>query len=106
VPLEVTIQHWRSGEQQLLGAPPEHRQVLDRIADAIHAELRRKLGGPFTVAELVALYDSGVSWCTDIAYEIAPGLPAVWDPRLTADPAFGRYVRGATDYAGGKTTEL
>ena len=55
-----------------------------------------------TVAELAALYEQGTAWCTDLAYGLAPSVPEAWDPRFTADAAFGRYLRGATDYAGGK----
>lgn len=100
--LELQIHQWRAGEQLLAGAPLEHRPALERVTDAIVAELRRRLGGPFTVAELAALYDQGTAWCTDLAYAIAPGLPAAWDPRTTADAAFGRYLRAAADYAGGR----
>ena len=44
----------------------------------------------------------GTGWCTDIAYSVAPGAPWAWDARTTADAAFGRYVREASDYAGGR----
>ena len=48
----------------------------------IHAEdLRRRLGGPFTVDELAELYDRGTGWCLDIAYAVAPGAPWAWDMR-------------------------
>ncbi len=101
--LELTIQQWRTGEQLLAAVPADQRAAVDRVAERIHAELRRRLGGPYSVAELVALYEQGTAWCTDLAYAAAPGAPAAWDPRITADAAFGRYLRGASDYAGGKT---
>jgi hypothetical protein len=101
--LELKIQHWRAGERLLAAAPADQRAALERVTDAVVAELRRRLGGPFTVAELAELYDHGTAWCTDLASKIAPGLPSAWDPRIAADAAFGRYVRGATDYAGGRT---
>lgn len=101
--LELTIQQWRAGEQLLATVPADQRAAVDRVADRIQAELRRRLGGPYTASELAALYEQGTAWCTDLAYSAAPGAPEAWDPRITADAAFGRYLRGATDYAGGKT---
>jgi len=101
VPLELIIQQWRTGEQLLAAVPAEQRAAADRVAERIQSELRRRLGGPYTVAELAELYEQGTAWCTDLAYTAAPGAPAAWDPRITADAAFGRYLRGATDYAGG-----
>ncbi|MEI2703020.1 MAG: hypothetical protein V9E83_11540 [Baekduia sp.] len=100
--LELQRQQWQAGERLLAAGPPEHRAALTRVTDAIVSELRRRLGGPFTVTELAQLYDEGTAWCTDLAFTIAPGLPEAWDPRITADAAFGRYARGASDYAGGR----
>jgi len=38
----------------------------------------------------------------DLAVSVAPGAPWAWDQRIVADAAFARYVREATDYAGGR----
>ena len=64
-------------------------------------ELRRRLGGAFTLDELVDLYDEGTGWCTDLAVEVAPDEPFAWDARVVADAAFGRYARGARRTAPG-----
>jgi hypothetical protein len=93
---------WREGERRVRETPPDERLAMDRVVDAIVAELRRRLGGPFMIDELVDLYDQGTGWCSDIAYSVAPGAPWAWDARITADAAFGRYVREASDYAGGR----
>ena len=92
---------WKEGERRLRDAPPERRRTLERVVEKVHAELRRRLGSRFVTAELVALYDEGTGWATDIATRTAPDDPEAWDPRL-ADAAFARYVREASDYAGGK----
>ncbi len=87
----------------LAGIPPELHALADTIIEATTAELRRRLGGPFTVAELAGLYDrDGTAWCTDLAARIAPDRPQLWDPRIAADAAFSRYARAASDYAGGR----
>ena len=103
---DTALLQWQDGERRLRDAPPDQRQALDRVVARIVAELRRRLGGPFTTDELVALYDQGTRWCLDIAYATAPGAPWAWDERTVADAAFGRYLREATDYAGGRRVEV
>lgn len=99
---ELVGPEWKAGERRVAGVAPGERIAVDRVVGALVAELRRRLGGPFTVDELVALYDAGTDWCMQTAYAIAPSAPAAWDPRTTTDAAFGRYVREARDYAGGR----
>jgi hypothetical protein len=99
---EIASYQWREGERRVRDAPTDERRTLERVVDAVAAELRRRLGGPFSVAELLALYGQGTSWCTDIAVAAAPDAPWAWDPRTVADAAFARYLRQATDYAGGR----
>jgi hypothetical protein len=99
---ENAIYQWRRGERLLQDAPPERSALLERIVGALVAELRRRLGGRFTAQELVELYLHGTAWCTQTAMSLAPGDPWAWDAGLVADAAFGRYLREAADYAGGK----
>lgn len=100
---ELALAAWRHGERMLSGLAPDARPAADRVTETIVDELRRRLGGPFTVAELAGLYQrDGTDWCTDIAARIAPDRPQTWDPRIVADAAFARYVRAASDYAGGR----
>lgn len=94
---------WREGERRLAAADPAERPALERVRDAIVDELRRRLGGPFTANELVALYlDQGSDWCFEIATRTAPNDPQAWDLTTVANGAFARYVREASDYAGGR----
>jgi hypothetical protein len=93
---------WQDGATRLEAADPPERQVLERVRDAIVLQLRRRLGGPFTTSELAALYDEqGTDWCFDIATRVAPENPSAWDIPTVAGAAFARYVRQASDYAGG-----
>jgi len=102
---ETAIHQWRAGERRLDEAPSEQRRALERATSAIYAQLRRRLGSTFTTDELVALYDAGTSWCTDLAVSVAPAAPWAWDPTIVADAAFARYMREAVDYAGGRRLE-
>jgi hypothetical protein len=99
---ENALAQWQEGERRLAEAPEEEQRMLERVTQAIQAELRRRLGGAFTVDELVDLYEQGTDWTTDIAVSVAPEDPYAWDVRTVADAAFGRYLRSATDYAGGR----
>ena len=77
--------------------------MLERVTRAIEAELRRRLGGAFTADELAALYDDeGTDWCSNLDIAVAPDDPYAWDVRVVADAAFARYLRGASDFAGGR----
>jgi hypothetical protein len=102
VPFETDVEQWEAGLRRLADAPPTDRPGLERVTRAIEEELRRRLGGAFTADELADLYDQGTGWCIDLAVEVAPDEPHTWDARVVADAAFGRYLRGAADYAGGR----
>ncbi|MDQ3740362.1 MAG: hypothetical protein M3389_05380 [Actinomycetota bacterium] len=99
---QTAVYQWKEGARRLRDAPPDQRRVLERVVDTVVAELRRRLGSRFTSDELVALYDEGTTWVIEIATRMAPGDPDAWDPRVTADAAFARYLREASDYAGGQ----
>jgi hypothetical protein len=99
---ENSLAQWEEGLRRLADAPEDEQRMLERVTQAILAELRRRLGGAFTTDELVALYDQGTDWASDVAVAIAPEDPYAWDVRTVADAAFGRYLRSATDYAGGR----
>ncbi len=97
---------WQEGEPRLRAAGPAERPTLERVRDEIVLELRRRLGGPFTSDELAALYlEQGTDWCFQIAVRVAPNDPAAWDLTTVAGAAFARYLREASDYAGGRRTQ-
>jgi hypothetical protein len=100
--LQTALFQWEAGHRRLAEADPEARRVLERVSGRIVAELRRRLGGRFTTEELVALYDAGTDWCLQLAVAAAPGRPAAWDAQAVTDAAFWRYLREATDFAGGR----
>jgi hypothetical protein len=102
VSFETAVIQWQDGLRRLAEAPPEQRRMLERVSYAIEAELRRRLGGAFTSGELADLYEEGTDWATDLAVSVAPEDPYAWDARTVADAAFGRYLRAATDFAGGR----
>jgi hypothetical protein len=104
-PVEHALFQWEDGGRRLRQAPPDERDALERVTDRIVRELRRRLGGAFTTSELVALYAEGTDWCLDVALAAAPDQPYAWDAQIVADAAFGRYVREAMDFAGGRLVD-
>jgi hypothetical protein len=93
---------WREGQRRLEQADPAVRPALERVIDAIVDELRRRVGSIFTTDELARYYgDEGIDWCFEVAVRTAPTTPDAWDLTTVANVAFARYVREASDYAGG-----
>jgi hypothetical protein len=99
---ENAIYQWSQGERRLGAAPAERRSLLERVTEALVAELRRRLGGRFSCGELVELYERGTSWCLQVAMKVAPEQPWAWEAGVVVDAAFARYLREASDYAGGR----
>jgi hypothetical protein len=102
MPFETAVFEWRAGERRVEEALPDERLAMERVVEAIVAELRRRIGITFTVDELACLYDQGTDWCLDVAQRVAPEAPWAWDAATVADAAFRRFLREATDYAGGR----
>jgi hypothetical protein len=100
--LENAIYQWRQGERRLRAEPPERCSLLERVTDALVAELRRRLGGRFYAQELVDLYVGPTGWYLPVAMRVAPQDPWAWEAGLVLDAAFARYLREAADYAGGR----
>jgi hypothetical protein len=94
---------WQEGHQRLAAAEPAERAALERVIDEIVVELRRRIGGAFSVRELTGLYaDQGTDWCFAVAVRVAPSTPAAWDLTTVAGVAFARYAREAYDYSIGR----
>ncbi len=96
---------WQEGQRRLSAAGPADRAAMDRVVDELVAQLRRRLGGPFSVNELARLYvEQGTDWCFDVAVRVAPNRPAAWDLTTVAGAAFALYARQAIDYTTGRRT--
>ena len=97
--LETARQEWEEGYRRVqaeAGNRVRHERLLAGV-DAITAELRRRLGQTFTLAELVEAYAGAERWSRDVLAESGAD---VWPSSLSAveDAAFFLYSRGATDF--------
>lgn len=101
-PLANALYQWEEGGRELAAIDdPRQRRLADRVVNAIRVELRRRIGPTFTADELADLYGKGTDWAQQIAIDVAPG--AADDAHILADAAFWIYLRGAQDYAGGRS---
>jgi hypothetical protein len=106
-PLGNALFQWEEGYRRLedLRDQPHLYRRVGRAVTAVEDELRRRIGLTFSAGELAELYGRGTDWCLEVALSAAPEEAAAWDPQIVADAAFFLYLRGATDYAGGKVRE-
>lgn len=104
-PLENALFQWEEGRRALQAIDdPRERRLADRVVAAIRDELRRRIGPTFSAAELADLYGQGTDWAQQVAIDVAP--PVESESQALADAAFWAYLRGATDFAGGKRIEV
>lgn len=100
-PLENALFQWEEGRRALQEIDdPKRRRLADRVVEAVRDELRRRIGPTFSSAELADLYGEGTDWAQQVAIDVAPAVED--DSQALADAAFWLYVRGATDFAGGR----
>jgi hypothetical protein len=101
-PLENALFQWEEGWHALQGLreDPGARRRADRVVEAIREELRRRIGPTFRAAELAELYAAGTDWCLEVALGVTSEPPL--EPQQLADAAFWLYLRGASDFAGGR----
>jgi hypothetical protein len=100
-PLENALFQWEDGWRTLQGLrDPAERRRADRVVAAVQDDLRRRIGPTFSAAELAELYGRGTDWCLQVALDTVPRMET--DPQSLADAAFWLYLRGATDFAGGR----
>ena len=76
IELEYARQLWHDGQRRLRELDPDSRRAVDRVVDALVAELRRRLGSRFTAQELADLYDGSQRWTMALAVRVAPGRSA------------------------------
>ena len=93
-------QEWEESHRRLEAEARDavrYELLLEQV-DAVSAELRRRVGQTFTLAELARAYDDAHRWARDAVSESEP---ASWWPRtlaLVQGAAFHLYARGAVDY--------
>jgi hypothetical protein len=99
--VENALYQWQEGERRIRDAPDLERADLERAAEIVLDELRRRLGSRFLLDELAVYYSEGTDWAEELATRYAAGS----DAASVVDSAFARYAREASNFAGGRPHE-
>lgn len=92
---------WEDGSrrfERVSRADALHAERLGAQLDVVSGELRRRVGGTFTLAQLAQAYLRADDWARQAIAEEAPTPGWALDVSLVADAAFHAYSRGALDY--------
>jgi hypothetical protein len=104
-PLDNALFQWEEGHRALQAIDdPRRRRMADRVVEAVRDELRRRIGPTFSAEDLAELYGKGTDWCQQVAIDVAPAIEE--EAQSLGDAAFWLYLRGATDFAGGRKLEV
>jgi hypothetical protein len=103
-PLDSALYQWEDGHRRLreLSADPRIASRVTRAVEAIRDELRRRIGPTFSASDLADLYGRGTDWCLEAARWAMPEEAVDLDPQAIVDGTFYLYLRGATDWSGGR----
>jgi hypothetical protein len=83
--------------EELARDPAEEGRVRAQL-EAVMSELRKRVGGTFTMLELAEEYDVADQWARETLADLgSPGWPRTLT--LVEGAAFHVYARGAVDYA-------
>ncbi len=100
VEIESARREWEEGRQRLLAEAEdalERERLLEQV-EAVTEELRRRVGGTFTLGELARAYTGADSWSREVVSQRAPAPGWARTLSVVEAAAFHLYSRGALDY--------
>lgn len=91
---------WEDGHRRFEFASRDDGQAehLRHQFEVVSAELRRRVGGTFTLAMLAAAYSRSDAWTRQAIEEYAAMSGWARSVAMVGDAAFHVYARGAMDY--------
>lgn len=98
--LESARRDWEDGYRRLVVASrdPVMAERLHLQLEAVIDELRRRVGGTYSLSELVRAYAGSDSWARQAVEERAATPGWARTLAIVGDAAFYVYARGALDY--------
>ena len=98
--VELARQQWEEGHRRIQREADDrvlYARLLEQV-ELLLEELRGRVGGRYTLAELAGEYREAERWAHEVIAEAE--LPAGWARWVSTatDAAFHRYARGAQDY--------
>jgi hypothetical protein len=100
-PLELVRHEWADGHRRLERERDDrrrYRRLVDQV-DVVTDELRKRVGGTYTLSELADAYRDADRWARPAVEARAPSPGWPRDLSLVLAAAFHSYQRGAADYA-------
>ena len=94
-------QEWEEGDRRLeaeRGDRPRYERLLEQV-EVVTDELRKHVGGTYSLGELAAAYRDADRWARPAVEQRAPGPGWPLDLSLVLAAAFHSYQRGAADFA-------
>ena len=100
VEVELARQHWLDGNRRVERTREDDRRYRMLVGDVelVVAQLRKRIGQNFTLAELAGAYDGADEWVRALLDDADPEGPGPSEPGTVADAAFHVYSHGASDY--------
>ena len=98
--VELTRQEWEEGHRRLEAQrddPRRYRRLVQQL-ELVADELRKRVGGTYTLADLASAYHDADRWARELVEERAPSPGWPRDLSLVLAAAFHAYQRGAVDY--------
>ena len=98
--IETARREWEEGYRRLqaeAGDRLRYERLMVQV-EVVSAELRRRVGQTFTLAELVEAYGAAERWSRDAVAATQPPPGWVSTLSLVEGAAFCLYARGAVDY--------
>jgi hypothetical protein len=99
--LALVRHEWADGHRLLeaeRGDRRRYRRLVEQV-EVVADELRKRVGGTYTLAELAAAYRDADRWARHAVEGRAPAPGWPRDLSLVLAAAFHAYQRGAVDYA-------
>jgi len=98
--VESARRDWEDAYERLKEAArdPQRANALHVQLDVVTEELRKRVGGTYTLGELAAEYRHADAWARDAVAEKAPTPGWVSALSIVEGAAFLLYSRGAVDY--------
>jgi hypothetical protein len=95
----VARQQWNDAFREIApGRPPAVDEHVVEQIEVVTEELRRRIGGSFTLAELADVYDGAERWALHAIASRSSGQTWVRTASTATDAAFHLYARGARDF--------
>lgn len=100
VDLELARQHWQDGNRRVEAARVDRGRYIELVGEVelTVAQLRKRVGQTFTLAELASAYDGADDWVRQLLDDADPEGAGPTEPGTVTDAAFHSYARGASDY--------